>query len=304
MRIVRGSADRTSELVKSIRESFDGRDFVYRPVYDAQLRLLAQNGPGEHLLVLEQGRIVAIIFVQRVGRLVTPLFLDQSVEGVCGALRACFGRSRRWVKTVVRPLWDLRVGSSLLPLLDEFGFRPGPPQRLYRLLRSGYWSGDHLCESIDGSRVDYRMHHDDIAGTLATLTPLLKSWSGFYGFEGHSEKTCRLFTASVDAQKAAMLWVLLPEQCRPDQNDCCLHWKEEIGAGGIYVRSMITEEPFRGRGIGSSLHRFMLSRFFGGSGAVAASWISTNEENRASVGLLESLGYRRQLVCRYHHFIR
>lgn len=304
MRIVKGKTGPASELVKVIRESFDDRDFVYRPVYQAQLRLLEQSGFGEHQLVVEQERIAAIIFVHRGNRSVTPLFLDQDDESVRGALRVFFGRSRRWVETVVRPSWDLRVGARFLPFFEEAGFRPGPPELLFRLRRSEYRAGYDVRKMVEGSRADYRMHDHDIAGTLATLTPLLQAWSAFYGLEGHSEETCRLFTASVDAQKAAVLWVLLPTRCRREQNDCYLHWKEEIGENGIFVRSTVTEDPFQGKGIGSSLHRYMLSRFFEGSGAVESSWISTNEENRASVGLLESLGYRRQLVCRYHHFIR
>ncbi len=304
MRMVKGMAGRVSELLEAIREGFDRQGFVYRPGYQAWMGHLEQNGPGPHLLALDQNRIAAVFFVQRAHRMVIPLFLDQGAGGVRGALRACFGRSRRWVKSVVRPSWDLRVGHSLLPLLEEVGFQPGPPQLLYRLRRSDYRAGYDLCQTVDGSRVDYRMHQGDVAGILATLTPLLRAWSGFYGLEGHSEKTCRLFTASVDAQKAAMLWVLLPSRCDPDQNDCYLHWKEEVGTSGIFVRSAITEDPFRSKGIGSSLHRFMLSRFFEGPGAVDASWISTTEDNAAGVGLLESLGYRRQLVCRYRHFVR
>lgn len=304
MRIVNGNADRAGQLVEAIRESFDGRNFIYQPAYRAQLEWLKRNGPGEHLLAVEGKRTAAVFFVQRGSRSVTPLFFDQDDEGLRGALRAFFGRSRHWVETVVRPSWDLRVGMRLLPLFEEAGFRPGPPELLFRLRRSDYRAGYDVREMVEGSRADYRMHDQDIAGTIDTLTPLLQAWSGFYGVEGHSEETCRLFTASVDAQKAAVLWVLLPSRCQPEQNDCYLHWKEEIGENGIFVRSTVTEDPFRGKGIGSSLHRFMLSRFFEGPGAVESSWISTNEENLASVGLLESLGYRRQLVCRYHYFIR
>jgi len=304
MRIIKGRAGRTNELVAAIRESFDGRSFVYQPVYRAQLEWLERNDPGEHLLAVDQKRTAAVFFVHRGNQAVTALFLDQDDDGVRGALRAFFGRSRRWVKTVIRPSWDLRVGERFLPLFEGAGFRPGPPELLFRLRRSEYQAGYDVRETVEGSRVDYRMHDQDIAGTLATLTPLLQGWSGFYGLEGHSEETCRLFTASVDSHKAAVLWVLLPSRCQREQNDCYLHWKEEIGENGIFLRSTVTEDPFQGKGIGSSLHRFMLSRFFEGPAAVESSWISTNEENRASVGLLESLGYRRQLVCRYHHFIR
>ncbi len=205
---------------------------------------------------------------------------------------------------VVRPIWDLRVGRQLIPLLEPCGFQAGPAEHLFRLLRSEYQAGYKTRELVEGSRVDYRMHSRELERVLATLTPLLQGWSGFYGLEGHSAESCRLFTASVDAQKAAVIWVLLPAHCLAEQNDCYIHWKEEVGDDAIFVRSTITEDPFRGKGIGSSLHRFMLSRFFEGPQAVEASFISTNEENLANVGMLESLGYRRQLVCRYHHFIR
>jgi GNAT superfamily N-acetyltransferase len=304
MRIVNGSADRADETLAAIRESFAGHDFVHRPFCQAQLGLLEKNGLGEHQLVLDGKRIAAVFFVQRNDRSVVALFLDHHDDVMHGVLGAYFGRSRRWVEKVVRPSWDLRVGAHLLPLFEEAGFRPGPPERLFRLRRSEYRAGYDVREMVEGSRADYRMHDRNIAGTLDTLTPLLQAWSGFYGLEGHSEKTCRLFTASVDAQKTAVLWVLLPSRCRQDQNDCYLHWKKEIGESAIFVRSIFTEDPFRGMGIGSSLHRFMLSRFFKGPGTVESSWVSTNEENRAGVGLLESLGYRRQRVCRYHYFIR
>jgi GNAT superfamily N-acetyltransferase len=304
MRIVKGTVEGWKDLAAAVREQYDGRFFVYQPVYQAQLAWMEQHGPGEYLLAMDGERVVAAFFIQRANLAVTPIFLDQKEDPVRGALRAFFGRSRLWIKTVVRPSWDLRVGEYLLPLLEEAGFAPGPPERLFRLRRSDYQAGYDLRESVDGSRVDYRMHDQDIDGVLDTLTPLLKSWSGFYGLEGHSEETCRLFTASVDAHKAAVLWVLLPAACGQEQNDCYLHWKEEIGDDGIFVRSTVTEDPFRGKGIGSSLHRFMLSRFFKGPDAVDSSWISTNDDNRASVGLLESLGYRRQLVCRYHLFLR
>jgi len=305
MRVVKWETMGRETLAGAVEAFFAGRDFVYQPVYRAQLDWMAHHGPGEGgQLVLDGDRIAAVVFAQRSTRSVIPVVLEESADGVRRVLRAFFGRSRGWIKTVFRPSWDLRVGGELLPLFEEAGFRPGPPEVLYRLARADYRAGYGVREDLEGSRLDYRMHDRGIGRTLETLTPLLQVWSAFYGMEGHTEESCRLFTASLDAQKAAVLWVLIPSRCRREQNDCYIHWKEEVGDNGIFVRSTVTEEPFRGKGIGSSLHRFMLSRFFEGPDAVDASWISTNEENRANIALLESLGYRRRLVCRYHHFVR
>jgi RimJ/RimL family protein N-acetyltransferase len=305
MRVVKWETAGREAIGEAVGAFYEGRDFVYQPVYRSQLDWLAHHGAGEGgQLVLDGDRIAAVVFVQRSTRSVIPLVLEADADGVRAVLQAFFGRSRGWVETVFRPSWDLRVGEELLPLYREAGFRPGPPEVLYRLARADYHGGYEVREHLEGSRLDYRMHDREIGPTLETLTPLLQAWSAFYRLEDHTDESCRLFTASLDAQKAAVLWVLIPSRCRREQNDCYLHWKEEVGDGGIFVRSTVTEEPFRGKGIGSSLHRFMLSRFFEGPDAVDASWISTNEENRANIALLESLGYRRRLVCRYHHFVR
>jgi len=304
MRMARGRREGLAEVVAAVRESGEGATHIHRPIFEAQLRLLGGGQAVDHHLVVDRGGIAAVFFPYQSRRSVTAVLLDHHEETVAEVLRVYFNRQRRWVETVIRPSWDLRVGQGLLPLFEAAGFRSGPPERLHRLDRTDYQAGFRVREGLEGSRVDYRMHERDIASTLPTLTPLLEAWSGFFGFEGHSDETCRLFTASVDGQKVAMLWVLLAARCRPDQNDCFRQWKEIVGERGIFIRSAITEEPFCDRGIGASLHRFMLSRFFRGPSTADSAWLIASEGNTARTSLAASLGYRPGPVSRYHFFTR
>jgi len=300
----RGEGNLLAEAVGEIGNYYRGRQFVRRPVFETQLDHILRYGAGEFHLSRIGKKLLAVLFHDRGQRCLMPIFLTEDLQRQREILSRRLARGKNNVLAVNRPPWDLRVGTRQLALYRSFGFAAGSREVLFRLSRDDYEAGYDLREEIDGAIVEYRCHQQEMQQAVETLTPLLSAWSGFFTLEGHNNKTCRLFTASVDGIKMAVLWVLFPVQCRQDQNDCYLYWKREMGTQSIFVRSTVTEDRFRSQGLGSSLHRFMLAHYFKGREPKDDSYISTNAENRANVGLLQGLGYRRVRVCRYHNFLR